>query len=245
MPDCPHQHQGGRGASLAPSPPWGPHSVWCFCSERQMASAQNLLALPALRAPRPSLGAAVWSSRAVRVAASRPGLGGLWELPAEGPVSSSVNRGVRGQGLSAFLSLKPSVNYYTIYYLGRQSPQGKGPGSGQGSLLWASAGSEQEGRAQPAGPMPAAAEGLARKGTAGGTLTLRGGTKNLLGRHKAWAPSWASGPLSHLRPLGHALQTPQSLLVGAVPGGGGLLHSPLSFPLTKASHSRNHCMLMQ
>lgn len=50
-----------------------------------------------------------------------------------------------------------------------------------------------------------------------------------------------------LRLLGRSQQvsSPRPLLVWGVAGTCHLTHSPLSLPLTKASHSRNHCMLMQ
>lgn len=67
MANCPHKHQRGRrvsrGVPRSLVAQWGLHGSeaptcfgWCFHSGRQMASAQNLLALPTPRGPKPQSG---------------------------------------------------------------------------------------------------------------------------------------------------------------------------------------------
>lgn len=80
----------------------------CFHSGKQMATAQNLLALPTPRGPKPWSGTPRVGLEVVRVASIGPGLGlcyslpdwgGLWELPCEELLSTSVNQGVRGHSV--------------------------------------------------------------------------------------------------------------------------------------------------
>lgn len=119
-------------------------SGWCFRFGRQMARAQNLLALPTPPDPKP------WSGRpcvglegseggtcgpGLGLCSSLPDCGGLWELPCEGSVSTSASQGVRGHSVlvlseesEAICQLKPIIQ-------GSRIPRGKGLAGVDGSLL--------------------------------------------------------------------------------------------------------------
>lgn len=113
-PPAPHT-KGGRGVSGSLTTQQGPdgseaptRSGWCFHSGRQMARAQNLLALPTLLGPKPWSGSPCVGLEGGEGGPCGPGLGlgcslpdcgGLWELPCEGSVSTSVSQGVRGHSV--------------------------------------------------------------------------------------------------------------------------------------------------
>lgn len=112
--------------------------------------------------------------------------------------------------------------FLSVCYLGQRSPQRRGPAGGDRSLRGTSA--RQNGG----------------KGKGQMALALQHGWPCLGWRSLTYREA-QTRPL--LRRPGHC--SPRALGAWARGGARPPLDSPWSLPLTKASHSRNHCMLMQ
>lgn len=232
-----------------------------------MARAQNLLALPTPPGPKSWSGSPCVGLEGSEGGPCGPGLGlcsslpdcgGLWELPCEGSVSTSVSQGVRGHSVlvlseesEAICQLKPIIQ-------GSRIPRGKGLAGGAAASCRHQPG-RREGKGQQAGSGPTAA------GRPGPVGTLGEHLRSLL--TPGWghspegvAPKTSSAGTDPGRPLGFRATArpppPRTLPAdgkpAVSPGGGSArrraqapANSPLSLPLTKASQSRNHCMLMQ
>lgn len=203
-----------------------------------MARAQNLLALPTPPGPKPWSGSPCVGLEGSEGGPCGPGLGlcsslpdcgGLWELPCEGSVSTSVSQGVRGHSVlvlseesGAICQLKPIIQ-------GSRIPRGKGLAGGAAASCRHQPG-RREGKGQQAGSGPTAAGRPGPVGTLGEhlrSLLTPGGDTHLKGWHQkpprqaqTLGAHWGSGPLPGLPLLGHSQQTesPQSLLAGGVPG---------------------------